>query len=431
MSYGEIIELFGINKSLNKIQFDFTVSKGLSKYFTNREFIIEYPENIEAVPDSIAAIPFVCNVIPITWLTNSKLIIPELDKSFYDCLSEVKKGYKAMYPESEFTGQLEVTRILDCNKKSNQNKAAMFYSGGLDSMDTLFRHLDEKPTLISIWGSDIKFDNVEGWNLVHTAIEEAAEHFDLEDRVIRSTFREFDNERQLSRDFSQQLQDNWWHGVKHGLALLGHVAPYAYLHELNTMYIASSNCKDDTNIRCASNPLIDNYVRYANCKVIHDGFEYSRQDKVRNILQFSERNQDFLPLHVCWKSQSGQNCCHCEKCYRTIVGILAEGGDPSKFGFYDYKKYLDEMIPVLKKENVGLLSRQWIRIQKRVIENKRELKKSSDWNHIKWMINTDFTNPATIQESIWVRVKKARGWRAKMAEFTLYQKLHELKGKLK
>ena len=36
---------------------------------------------------------------------------------------------------------------------------------------------------------------------------------------------------------------------------------------------------------------------------------------------------------MCWESSGGSNCCNCEKCWRTILGVYAEGFDPREFGF--------------------------------------------------------------------------------------------------
>lgn len=123
------------------------------------------------MPDAIAVIPFVCNVLPIIWVTNTKLILKELDKAFFQCIPEVKKGYETMFPETKFDGEILVERVVSCDMEQTPNRA-MFYSGGVDFAQTLISHLDEKPDLILIWGSDVKFDNKQGWDIVHTAIEE-------------------------------------------------------------------------------------------------------------------------------------------------------------------------------------------------------------------------------------------------------------------
>ena len=56
----KIIELKKINKINGTLKYEYTVSDELKKYFSNRDFIIEYPDILTNIPDSILAIPFVC-----------------------------------------------------------------------------------------------------------------------------------------------------------------------------------------------------------------------------------------------------------------------------------------------------------------------------------------------------------------------------------
>lgn len=420
----EEILLQHISKKANTISYSFSVSAGLEDYFSGKPFIVEYPENIETVPDSVAAIPFVCNVLPIIWLTNSVLRLKELDKAFYDCIPNVRSGFEKMFPESVFAGQISVDRLVECDIPASGGSAA-FFSGGLDAVHTLVRHLDEKPALISIWGSDIRFDNATGWKAVHKGIAEYSEKYDLHDVVIRSSFRDFDNEEALHKKFSGQLKDGWWHGVKHGIGLLGHAAPYAYLHGLSTVYIASSNCPADGHVRCSSNPLTDNHVRFANAKVVHDGFECSRQDKVRDVVAYVERSRDQVSLHVCWESQSGSNCCRCEKCYRTMVGLIAEGTDPVHYGFTHTRTTIRNLQQYLvtNYRNNSILQRQWTHIQNRIQLHRSELRKHPDWKYVKWIVKADFLHPETL--------KYPMGIRERLSQYRFYQKLHELKVRLR
>lgn len=400
------IQLNSIIKRNNLIKFQFSVSDDLKKYFSGKDCMIEYPESIESVPDSVLAVPFVCNVLPIIWLTNSVLEIDELDKSFYESISEFKKGYIKMFPEASFQGEICVKKLID-NSYDDTGKSAMFYSGGLDSAQTLISHIDEKPVLLSIWGSDIKFDNESGWNLVYTAIEEASSKFHLKEAVFHSSFREFDNEGELDRDFRKCLGDGWWHGVKHGIGLLGHVAPYAYLHKISKMYIASSNCPEDGQVKCASNPIIDNYVRFSGCKVIHDGFQFNRQDKTRNIVDFCKNNNEKITLHVCWQSQSGSNCCACEKCLRTIAALLSEGAEPSDYGFNEVDENIFNMQKcIVDVRNDAAIWKHWPHIARRAIINKNVVKKSKYWRDFKWVLSADFEHPESLQMSFFDRLRR-------------------------
>ncbi len=421
----EYIRLNGIEKNSNIIKYDFEHTDGLAKYFSQKPFIIEYPFSVESIPDSIMAIPFVCNVLPIIWITNSVLEINELDEAFYNSIPQFKQGYIEMFPESAFLGEIKAEKIVKCNIRC-ESKSAAFFSGGLDAVNTLVMHLDEKPALISIWGSDIRYENTEGWNIVHNEISKTAHKYELADIVIRSTFREFDSESELDNCFSVQLKNGWWHGVKHGIGLIGHAAPYAYFMRLSKVYIASSNCPLDENIRCASHPTIDNFVRYANTQVIHDGFEFSRQDKARNVVSYSESTGEKIPVRVCWETQAGKNCCKCEKCYRTMAGLLAEGADPVDYSFFN----AEDTFPQMQKYLIGegnlapdVAIRHWTHIKKSFVKNIRLIKKTKYWEDVKWMLNADFAHPETLQ----MPPKSLREW---LSRQKFYQKLHELKNRI-
>lgn len=419
------ISLKSIFKTNNTIKFIYDISEDLKKYFTDKNFLIEYQDDMENVPDSILAIPFVCNVLPIIWLTNSILGIDELDNSFYNSISEFKKGYEKLYPEADFLGEIRVKKLVD-NRYTDTGKCALFYSGGLDSAQTLVSHLSENPDLLSIWGSDVRFDNEVGWKNAYNVINEAAEQFCLKESVFRSTFREFDKEWVLEKDFYSVLGDGWWHGVKHGIGLIGHAAPYAYIHRLSKIYIASSNSPDDGLAKCASSPYIDNFVKFASCEVIHDAFEFNRQNKAHNIVEFCKNNNIKLNIHACWESDTGVNCCHCEKCYRTISNFWVEGADPKDYGFGDYERYINNFqFYVLNNTSDYLFRIAWSYIHSTAKKNKSLLKQKPHYKDFKWLIKADFEHPEKLKMPFSFRIRQ------KLAHLAVYQWLHRIKTKIR
>lgn len=248
------IKLNAINTRNGSVEYEFEISEDLKKFFSGSKFIIEYNENIEKVPKSILSVPFVGNVLPIVWLTESTLFIEELDREFYYAIPKIKDGYVKMYPESKFDGKIVVSRLVKCEKDAISGKTALLYSGGVDSTYTMCTHIKEYPNLIAIWGSDVKYSNKEGWNIIFEQLQDTAKRFELSLLYIRSSFRDFDDEGALHRSFSKQLKSGWWYGIKHGLALLTHVAPLAYLYQYEKVYIASSNWPEIMPDRCASDP---------------------------------------------------------------------------------------------------------------------------------------------------------------------------------
>lgn len=422
----ERIILNEIKKEENVISYVFEVSSGLEKYFSGKPFSIEYQENVTAVPDSVAAIPFVCCVLPIIWLSNSELIVDEIDKAFYDCIPEVRKGYETMFPEAEFLGEIVAGKIVE-NVIPKTENSALFFSGGLDAVSSLVSHIDEKPDLVAVWGSDIKYSNSEGWSVVYKGLVDSAQQFDANLIVVKSSFRDFDNEGLLGAEYYSKLKDGWWHGVKHGMGLIGHAAVLAYLKKYSIIYIASTSCQEDGIVKIASSPLTDNKIRFVMSKVVHDGYEYCRQDKARNVVVYQKSNSERVSLRVCWESQNGDNCCECEKCLRTVTELITECAEPSDYGF----NYLDRVMPQLKKICVEKryfydlrMKKYWVKIQDRLYANRKIIRKTKYWKHIKWILKVDFSDPTTIKLPLKQRIKNF------IYSRKIYIWLHNVKTKL-
>ena len=277
-----------------------------------------------------------CNVLPIVWLTDATLYLDELDEDFYNCVEKLKQGYREIYPNLQFKGKIECKKIRYEREECNQ-RSLVFFSGGVDAFATLIAHIDECPTLFSICGADVKLANKTGWNTVMTQIKEVSDNFNLYAIQCYSNFREFIDEEKLCELVTDLgAKDDYWHGFQHGIGLIGHAAPLAYSYGYTKNYIASSYTIRERGIcTCASDPRIDNSMRFCDSKVCHDQFEYNRQEKIQHIVEYCRKNNVNVKLRVCWITDSGNNCCTCEKCIRTIYGILAEKENPMSYGFYD------------------------------------------------------------------------------------------------
>ena len=383
-----------VNIDKNKINVDYNVGNELKKYFNlDEDFFVEYEMDMSSVPKAIAVIPFIVNVLPIIWLTDSVLEVNELDETFYNSIPKFKQGYIDMYPNVKFKGHISVKNIVNCDYEKKDNWAT-FFSGGLDSYSTLLNHLDEKPDLVALWGSDITFEDEIGWEKVKNNIVKSGEKLNLRCFFIKSSFRRFIREGALDKDFSKILNEGWWYGIQHGIGLIGHIAPYAWINKLQNHYIASSlSTKDKYNI-CASYPTIDNNIKFGSCNIIHDQFDFSRQDKVKYIVDYCKKKNIDVSLHVCWKSSGGENCCQCEKCYRTILGLLAEGENPENYGFIFNKEILKNMNIYLKYNYnySSAVAEDWIKIKSRIFENKGNIENNWYYKDIKWISTFDFDN---------------------------------------
>lgn len=416
----------------NMLKYDFTVSSGLRKFFRSSPYFIEYqinetPMDLCNVPLGVLAIPFVCNVLPIIWLTDSKLVLDELDGNFFKSITDFKKGYIEMYPEAEFKGKITVKNITEA-KSQNSGNSASFFSGGLDAWCTFVRHISENPDLIILWGADIPYTNEKGWAKLYHNVSKTAKEYNKNLITIKTSFRMVIDDGVLSREFTSKLHDGWWHGVQHGIAIIGHAAPCDFLRGVSKQYIAASFSPEDKNVTCASYPTIDNRVRFFDCQVFHDAF-VTRSQKTKEIVSYRKRTGNQVHLHVCWETVDGENCCRCEKCWRTMMGIMLENDYTKYYGFSESKTSFKQMKELLTNNfdfsQAPYLKVFWKEYKTQFIIRKKQLKNMSYYKYIKWIEKYDFDNPKMSKKPRLFKI------RYRLSEMSFYKNLHKLKSRIK
>lgn len=396
---GNKITINEVSVKNNRIDYKYNVSGEWSEAFNlNDLFYIEYSCDISEVPEGVAVIPLLANLLPMAWIYDAEIVVPVCDKDFYDSINDFKKGYKEMYPMLNFGGKITVGELQE--NVCNGTGSAAFFSGGVDAFNTLVNHANEHPTLLTIWGADVQFEDTIGWERVLKHLKITAEEFKVDFVTIKSSFRRFLDIRPLMEKVYAS-GDDWWHGFQHGIGIISHAAPVMYAMGKKIVYFASSfTAADKGKVTCASDPTIDNYVRFCGVKVHHDGYEYTRQMKIHNIVQFSHKIKKDIQLRVCWQSSGGTNCCSCEKCWRTILGIYAEGFDPRKFGFYYDDKQLYRLAHRMKYSGDKMFSAlRYQAIQKTMRENvnKMDLPKA-----IRWFYEADINTLG--QTPLWFKI---------------------------
>jgi hypothetical protein len=294
-------------------------------------FFVEYDTSIEDVPEAILIIPFLGTVCPIAWVTKADVYVDIIDETYLHALSKVKRTLQRFYPKMRFSGEIRAKNIVKPDIQVH-SKSMTLFSGGLDSLVTYIRHKNEKPFLASIHGADVPLDNREAWNTLVESLKAFSEKTDSKLRPIRSNFRSILDELMLNMFYARYVHVSWYYGVAHGLALLSLCAPVAFKERVGTLYIASSQCKDNFS-PSGSHPQIDNNVEWTGTKVVHDGYELTRQDKIKVLADYIKTTGHKVYVHSCWQSDRGDNCSRCEKCSRTMVGLVLEGINPSDCGY--------------------------------------------------------------------------------------------------
>lgn len=370
------IRIVSIHRYNGKCEIIFDISPDLSEYFLEEKFWVEQDLDFAEIPEEICIIPFICNILPIIWLTDSTLYIDTIDYKFNKSIPLLRQGYQDMYPMLSFGGKIsysQETEIESTYTDVGEVNLALF-SGGVDALSTVINHIDEELILLSVWGSaDHPIDKISVWENHLGLMSDQAKCLKKNLYITKSNFYIFiDNWGSLNGLVSAS-KESWWHGFQHGIGLISLSAPLAYVKKCKNVYIASSFTEGQT-VTCASDPSIDNNLKFGNVAVIHDGYELSRQEKICNIVNNDIIFGSGIPIHVCLKQNQTENCCRCEKCYRTILNILAEGREPNQYGFNITDKDIYRIIKDLKYKVDVSYTDYYKDIQKRIKSNFTNIK---------------------------------------------------------
>jgi hypothetical protein len=383
-----IIQLKHVRVKDNRVDIYFSVEGKIQKYFhKSHHLFFEYNYNVSDIPISILTIPFVANIAPLAWITDSKLIVSELDQTFFECLNKVKQGYSNMFPKAKFKGDIQVGKVVNNTYKS-EIAAVQLFSGGLDALATYIGIRELNPILITEYGwHENLILQKEEWEADKTHVVQFAKDQSLQHCFVDSNYGNFIFAQKIDSDFLRILGDSWWHGLHHSLAIISAAIPISFKLKAECIYIASSFFRGYA-AKCASDPTIDNEIKFASGKVFHHGYEMNRQEKVKVVVDYAGLRNKYTKLRVCFKNQ--ENCSKCEKCLRTIIGIIAEGEDPNKFGFNTAKNMSNDLIEFLS-ENVKFFNdskiMQWELAKERMKLNQNNL---LDKSFIEWFLKYNF-----------------------------------------
>ena len=375
------------------VSYHFTVSPELDKYFNARTLFVEYDRDVTGIPYSILAIPFVSSLLAFSWVLDCNIWVREIDKTFYNSVPRIREAYREIYDHFSLKGRF-APAILTQNELTSDTtsptRALLLFSGGADCQATFIRNMAKFPMLCNIQGwykslADKDFSA----DADKRDISRFAKEYNVPTCFVRSNFAvllsgEFD------KRFAKKLGDTMWHGFLHSMAFIGIAIPIAYLNGINEILIASS-LTIGLNFLCASNLTTDSEFCFArNGFTTHDGFELNRQGKMGVIVKHQLSTGKPYFMRVC--SFNDHNCCECEKCFRTILGIVAEGGDIKDFGFNIEGSLKDYWEDVLYRR-AGLMSFKsekfihWPHIKKRMLENYEIIK---DKEFVDWFLYFDF-----------------------------------------
>lgn len=370
----------------NKIHCHFRCSEEISKYFNDYTFCMEVNEDVNSVPMSILIIPALSNICPIAWFTEADIYVDEMDQDFYEALNTIKGSFQKMYPKFSFKSTLHYNQ-LNKNKGYDDQKSGLFFSGGVDSLTSYVRKRHERPYLLSVWGADIPLSESEGWNRVQNDIKEFSTNHQLEPLFIKSNLKSFLNYKKLKAILSKQ----WWGSIQHALGLIGLSAPLAFIKGMNTIYLGSTD--NPLSLPWGSHPSIDNNVKWGETQAISEGMELLRLDKLKVLAEYIKNVDPTIQIRVCWVKENGMNCNECEKCSRTIAGLMTVGLNPNDHGFNMNRDTLVNFFNDYKEKYFHTLSDarylEWISMKSYLANNHSFNPEYSDF--YQWVLESDFT----------------------------------------
>lgn len=204
---------------------------------------------------------------------------------------------------------------------TTKRHAGIFLSGGIDSLASLrtnkLNYPDRHPGVardcLFVHGFDIGGVKKRGakyhvFERAKKALKKVSENADTRLIPVYTNIRHLYDEREF------------WQNDFFG-AVLASVA-HCFDSILERVYIASSY--DIPNLSpCGSHPLIDPEYSSYELRIIHRDLPLSRLEKLRIVAGWDEALQN---LRVCLANVPGSlNCGKCEKCVRTMTGLLAIG----------------------------------------------------------------------------------------------------------
>lgn len=320
------LDTISLSNNGKRIAYQYTLSSSIKKYFNiEKQLYVSYDQDVSKVSDSLLVIPLLANVMPIAWFAGFDVYVAEVDETFYSSLQILRTQFMKHHSDIKLKGKLVTNKLVKNIVRGEES--LLLFSGGLDSFESLTRNYDKNPYLASVHGADVEIKDISRWNQF--------KEFNSQENII-------DNNKLLYiesnlRDFYTYKVDllvnvGWWGKIQHGMALLGVLAPLTKVFKINNVFIASSNTSE-VSFGWGSTPEIDENMKWANTKIIHDGYHLRRTDKIVNVIDFAKKHEEKINLRVCYSElRNGANCNRCAKCQRTMLGIILAGDNPANYG---------------------------------------------------------------------------------------------------
>lgn len=367
------------------VKYNFSVNQEIKRFFKTQTMFLRYEQSMTDVPLSILSIPFVNCMAGISWLTGAMLFVDEVDETYYQAFKQLKVAYSELHDIR--LGGMFVPSVIKRNEISKSEDYLLLFGGGVDCHSSFLRNRNRVSGVINIYGWSKDEDNITEVDLSDKKNTKAfGDRFGINAFHVTSNFASQFNRSEIDKTYGT----SYWYCYLHSMAFLAIATPIAWVNGCSNLMIASSFTKDRADVHCGSFITTDSEYRFATSGItLHDGFELNRQEKVALIVNYQRETQKPYYFQAC--SFNDRNCCKCEKCFRTIVELIAENADPRDFGFnidgsmyHHWKSVIDKDIAMW---GVSKEAYYYYYTKKRMLEN---YDKIEDKEFVDWFLNFDF-----------------------------------------
>jgi len=409
----KVIRLHDLQAKGNRLRCDYTLTKNLERYIRRGRLEMSYDLSVEDIDDSIAYIPFVASVLPLAYLSGGDISVPTLDAEYLKSVLLIQDQLKAWRPRVPFR-----TRIAAAETKANSfaagGKGGLLFSGGLDSTASYLLHKNFVSTLIMVGGTeDLPLTDPKYWQRVRSLTSSFVTKNGASLRFVESNWLKILKVSEVVRDFSAPLvgpdprdEIGNWEGLFR-MVMLGLCSPVAASEHVQTLFMAST-FPIETTRALGRHGAIEDSLRWGDLTITRDTKDLTRQQKIGRVISpYLSGNQECIPLRVCHpirfdenrelRKKGMLNCSSCEKCHRTILGLVLDGVDPLRCGFekgtFDpglVRQQLVDRKIILTYATLAL----WTEIKQHVGDRPKQAAESNLWgcnDFFRWLVTYDLS----------------------------------------
>ena len=344
----------------SRIDYEYSAPELLNRYIKedylqrNEGLFVEVPGDASGIPEAVLAIPFVGVMLTVSVVLGYQIDVPSIEKSFFDSLKNITGAYEEMFPGKGLRVSVNAQQICEVDYKSNEDKTGLLFTGGVDATAALAVTRNKHPLLINIWGGDIRLTDQDSHEQLQAYFDRLTDSIGERYCFIKTNAREMFEENELGTKcemLGHRNNHGWWASIAHILSMASTAAPLVYAEGIRTIFIGSSWDGSTTD---SNNELFVKAICYGETRFEIVDEYVDRNEKIGKIIKFRNDTAAPIELKVCWRRTAGKNCCKCEKCYRTIMGIICNHGDPNEFGFETNDETIQSIRSFLRRKNVNL-----------------------------------------------------------------------------